>query len=94
MGIISFRNRRLHRIREALAEAHPWELDDLRFVLEAVDQYRRDFEKILDVVEGQAKDEALWSVPAEGKQPIGEAYLQQELRHLHRVIEEVSWSAA
>lgn len=39
------------------------------------------------LVEAQAEDEGLWSVPAEGTQRIAEAYLQQELRRLHAVIE-------
>lgn len=39
-------------------------------------------------VELQALDEGLWAVPAFGTQPIGEAYLQQALRALHRVIED------
>lgn len=38
-------------------------------------------------VDEQAEDEGLWFVPAEGTQFITEAYLQQELRSLHRVIE-------
>ena len=36
------------------------------------------------VVEEQAKDEGLWFVPITAS----EAYLQQELRRLHAVIEE------
>lgn len=44
---------------------------------------------LLDLINEQAEDEALWAVPAEGTQPIAEAYLQQELRRLHAVIEEV-----
>lgn len=43
---------------------------------------------IRETVDKQAEDEALWSVPAEGMQPISEAYLQQELRRLHKVIED------
>ncbi len=38
-------------------------------------------------VDRQAEDEALWSVPAEKLQSISEAYLQQELRKLHAVVE-------
>jgi len=41
------------------------------------------------LVETQAEDEGLWSVPAEGTQRIAEAYLQQELRKLHAAIEKV-----
>lgn len=40
------------------------------------------------LVDAQAKDEALWSVPAEGTQRISEAHLQQELRRLHASIED------
>lgn len=43
--------------------------------------------KVQAIVDEQARDEALWSVPAEGTQPIAEAYLQQELRKLHATIE-------
>jgi hypothetical protein len=39
-------------------------------------------------VAAQAMDEGLWAVPAFGTQPIGEAYLQQALRALHRVVED------
>lgn len=39
-------------------------------------------------VDEQAEDEGLWSVPVQGTQRIAEAHLQQELRSLHRVIEE------
>ncbi len=49
---------------------------------------REAMTQIQKVVNEQAEDEGLWSVPAEGLQPIAEAYLQQELRRLHAVIEE------
>lgn len=39
-------------------------------------------------VDEQAEDEGLWSVPVDGLQRIAEAHLQQELRSLHRVVEE------
>jgi hypothetical protein len=42
---------------------------------------------ITDIINEQAKDEGLWSVPAYGTQSISEAYLQQELRRLHKAIE-------
>lgn len=42
---------------------------------------------IHDLVLEQAEDEALWAMPFEGTQPIEEAYLQQELRKLHAIIE-------
>jgi hypothetical protein len=43
---------------------------------------------IRSVVDRQAGDESLWAVPPAGTQPITEAYLQQELRHLHKVVED------
>lgn len=42
-----------------------------------------DFKKIIEVVEEQANDEGLWFVAVTAP----EAYLQQELRRLHAVIE-------
>jgi len=42
---------------------------------------------IQQVVDRQAEDELLWSIPAETPQSIGEAHLQRELRYLHGVIE-------
>lgn len=44
--------------------------------------------EVLGVAGEQARDEALWAVYPDGTQSISEAYLQQELRRLHRVIEE------
>lgn len=43
--------------------------------------------KIREVVNEQAEDEALWSIPIGRLQNIAEAYLQQELRKLHALIE-------
>lgn len=43
---------------------------------------------IEQAAEIQANDESLWATRLDGSQPIGEAYLQQALRNLHRVIEE------
>lgn len=42
---------------------------------------------LMALVEEQAKDQALWSVPVMGRQPISEAYLQDELRKLHTAIQ-------
>jgi hypothetical protein len=52
-----------------------------------------NLEAIREVVDRQAEDEGLWSLPlTPGTQPIMEAYLQQELRHLHKIIEDyTSW---
>lgn len=44
-------------------------------------------EPILKLVNEQAEDEGLWALNLDGTLPIGEAYLQQELRKLHAVIE-------
>ncbi len=55
-----------------------------------VEELEAEREAILACAHEQAEDEGLWSVPAFGTQPISEAYLQQELRNLHRVIEEQS----
>lgn len=44
--------------------------------------------EIRQVVDRQADEEGLWSVPLMNEQPIAEAFLQQELRHLHKVIED------
>lgn len=40
-----------------------------------------------EVVDAQAEDELLWSVPMEGLQSVAEAHLQEELRRLHEAIE-------
>lgn len=50
-------------------------------------QAQKRIEKILAVVNEQAEDLGLWSIPTERPQYIAEAYLQQELRRLHEVIE-------
>ncbi len=42
------------------------------------------------LVDEQAEDEALWAIHPFGTQPITEAYLQQELRRLHALIEEAT----
>lgn len=39
------------------------------------------------LVDEQAEDEGLWAIYPMGQQPIMEAYLQQELRRLHALIE-------
>ncbi len=44
-------------------------------------------DEALALVREQAEDELLWVLHFEGQQPIVEAYLQQELRRLHAVIE-------
>lgn len=42
------------------------------------------------LVDEQAEDEALWALNLDGTLPISEAYLQQELRRLHALIEEAT----
>ena len=43
---------------------------------------------IRTIVDEQAEDKGLWAIPLPlGTQPIMEAYLQQELRRLHAVVE-------
>lgn len=48
---------------------------------------RTALEEIQSVVDEQAEDEGLWSIPMDRPQYIAEAHLQQELRKLHHVIE-------
>lgn len=43
--------------------------------------------RIRALVAEQADNEGLWGIHPTGQQPIVEAYLQQELRRLHAVIE-------
>lgn len=43
--------------------------------------------KIRALVDEQAEDGELWSIPFDRLQPISEAYMQQELRRLHALIE-------
>lgn len=52
-----------------------------------INQASERLEAIEKVVKEQAEDGGLWGVPLHGLQPITEAYLQQELRRLHHVIE-------
>lgn len=61
------------------------------------EQLAQRLEKIKKLVEAQANSGAIWSTPVcecgqldcpnTPKQRIGEAFLQQSLRHLHSVIE-------
>ena len=44
-------------------------------------------DELQKIVDEQAENEALWSIPLNGLQPIGEALLQTELRKLHAAIE-------
>jgi hypothetical protein len=51
------------------------------------DAAEAQLERIKAIVAEQAEDEGLWAIHPSGQQPIVEAYLQQELRRLHAVIE-------
>ena len=51
------------------------------------DASEAQLERIKAIVAEQAEDEGLWAIHPSGQQPIVEAYLQQELRRLHAVIE-------
>ena len=62
--------------------------DHVRLLIERISQQPESVEKVLAVVNEQAEDEALWGVPVGRLQSIVEAYLQQELRRLHQVIED------
>jgi hypothetical protein len=53
----------------------------------AREKAKEHLEAIKLMVESQAKNDGLWSVPIGGLQPIVEAYLQQELRRLHECVE-------
>lgn len=50
---------------------------------------QKDWAPVVELVSEQAEDVALWSVPALGLPSIVEAYLQQELRKLHALIENI-----
>ena len=52
--------------------------------------HQESLDRIRALVDEQAEDEALWAVYPLGQQPIAEAYLQQELRRLHALIEELT----
>lgn len=45
---------------------------------------------IRTLVDEQTEDEGLWTIPFGQLQPIMEAYLQQELRRLHALIEDLT----
>jgi hypothetical protein len=75
--------------------------DDLEMVqaiedtISQVNNWRAKYEnrgaklaKIRALVDEQAEDPGLWSVPVGRQQYISEAHLQQELRKLHALIEE------
>ena len=55
---------------------------------------REALRPLLDLVNEQAEDEALWALNLDGTLPISEAYLQQELRRLHELVEAAAALAA
>ena len=68
--------------------AHTWQADAMKALRRQVEVLTSDLREIRAVADRQADDEVLWSLPlVAGAQPIMEAYLQQELRHLHKIIE-------
>lgn len=69
--------------RERFLKAHD-AVDALASELAATQRALAD---VLGIVDAQAEDEILWAVYPMGKQPIAEAYLQQELRRLHEAVE-------
>lgn len=85
---------------DSYIESSPFYAEDCEspenIILMLISELRAALEKekiVLDFVNEQAEDEALWSLPCDSDgrlklQPIGEAYLQQELRRLHEVIEQ------
>ena len=46
-------------------------------------------ERLRAIVDQQADDDALWALGLDGRLPISEAYLQQELRRLHWAVEAI-----
>jgi hypothetical protein len=68
--------------------AHTWQADVMEVLRQKVDDQAANLREIRAVVDRQAEDEGLWGVGVYGTQPITEAYLQQELRHLHKIIED------
>jgi hypothetical protein len=54
---------------------------------EQVGRYEKALEEIRSVVDAQADDEGLWSLPFNRLPTIAESHLQKELRRLHAVIE-------
>ncbi len=59
----------------------------LEALCQRVEELEAKLNCIQSLVDEQAQDEGLWAVPALGTQRIAEAYLQQELRKLHAVVE-------
>jgi DNA repair exonuclease SbcCD ATPase subunit len=58
--------------------------------LAEVARLTRNLAEIRALVDRQAEDEALWFLGLDGHVPITEAYLQQELRRLHDLIEHLT----
>ncbi len=62
----------------------------LKAVQTSNDELRAENERLHEartIVDAQAEDEVLWSIPFMGLPSIQEEYLQKELRRLHEAIE-------
>lgn len=93
-GFVAELQKELTELRERVGELEKNQLRrsrapirDLSNQITFADDDLPPVDELQALVNEQAEDEALWSVPAIGKQSIGEAYLQQELRRLHAAIE-------
>lgn len=54
---------------------------------EALERVSASDDRLVELVDEQSRDEALWAVPVFGTQSISEAYIQQALRDLHAAVE-------
>lgn len=84
IGVLRYMSRSyLNDLLEEISSPHPTDCRDA----DIGKLLGRHVHKILKLVDEQANDEGLWSIPIDRLQSISEAYLQQELRKLHYVIE-------
>lgn len=80
-----------------MSSSHDQHDTEFQLLLAENERLKDSLMKILNLVNQQAEDEGLWSLPLcecgqldcpqTPKQRIAEAYLQQELRKLHALIE-------
>lgn len=73
-----------HENKEFIAHSRT----DIPALLDMIEELQKKIGEIQTMVNEQAEDPGLWSFPMDRPQYISEAHLQQELRRLHRVIEE------
>jgi hypothetical protein len=79
------------RYEQAKRAAGPiWGTDALDALFDDLLASAAALARIRALVDEQSKDEALWTVYLFGQQPVTEAYLQQGLRRLHALIEDVT----